>query len=74
LEQADLLAKQQRGGDDGKGVIGNAPVPPYPGLSDLGDCSPGTRMVEPALNKRWKGGISIQQSTSVLADKLRGTQ
>jgi hypothetical protein len=48
------------GGDPDK-IIGNAPVPPFPGLKDLSECSLGTRMVEPALNKRWKGGLSIQQ-------------
>jgi hypothetical protein len=55
------MSQSNGGNGDSGGIIGNAPVPPFPGLKDLSDCSPGTRMVEPALNKRWKGGISIQQ-------------
>ena len=42
-------------------IIPQAPVPPYPGLKDLAECKPGTTMVEPAVNKRWRGGVSIQQ-------------
>jgi len=30
-------------------------------LKDLAECKPGTTMVEPAVNKRWRGGVSIQQ-------------
>jgi hypothetical protein len=56
-----LFSQGNSGNNDPGSIIPGAPVPPYPGLSDLGDCSPGTRMVEPALNKRWKGGISVQQ-------------
>jgi RHS repeat-associated protein len=42
-------------------IIPNAPVPPFPGLQNLQDCTPGSTMTEPALNKRWRGGVSIQQ-------------
>jgi RHS repeat-associated protein len=56
-----LMSQSNSGGGDDGSAIGNAPVPPYPGLKDLGECSPGRRMVEPALNKRYKGGMSYQQ-------------
>jgi len=55
------LMSQSSGGGDNPGLIDGIPVPPFPGLKDLGDCSPGTRLVEPATGKRYKGGTSIQQ-------------
>ncbi len=42
-------------------IIGDAPVPPFTGLGSLKDCKVGRQMVEPALGKRYKGGVSIQQ-------------
>ena len=42
-------------------IIGGSVVPPFPGLKDLAECTPGKRLAEPATNKRWKGGLSIQQ-------------
>ena len=56
-----LSQSNSGGGGDGKGIIGGAPVPPFPGLSDLSECSPGRTVIEPATDKRFKGGTSIEQ-------------
>lgn len=42
-------------------TIGGAQVPPYPGLTSLTDCAPGKRLVEPAIGKKYRGGVSIEQ-------------
>jgi hypothetical protein len=36
-------------------------VPPYPGLGDLSECTPGRKIVEKAMHKNYKGRISIEQ-------------
>ena len=42
-------------------LLDDAPVPTYPDLGALKDCTVGRRLVEPALGKRYRGGTSIQQ-------------
>jgi RHS repeat-associated protein len=43
-------------------IINGFPVPRWPGLSSLGECTKGKMIVEPARDKRWRaGGISIEQ-------------
>ena len=44
-------------------ALNDADAPPYPGIENLArDCKPiGERIVEPARNPRFKGGISIEQ-------------
>jgi RHS repeat-associated protein len=42
-------------------TIGSAQVPAYPGLTSLTDCTPGKRLIEPAVGKKYRGGVSIEQ-------------
>jgi RHS repeat-associated protein len=55
------LMSQSNGGGGDDSAIGSAPVPPFPGLKDLSECTAGRRMVEPATGKQYKGGMSYQQ-------------
>lgn len=44
------------------GIIAGVPVPTWPGLTSLGECTKGKTIVEPARDKRWRdGGISVEQ-------------
>lgn len=55
------MMSESSSSDDPTSAIPNAPVPPYPGLKELSDCTPGQLLIEPAVNKRYRGGVSIQQ-------------
>ena len=59
------FSQSEGGGKDDptpQSIIQGAKVPPYPGLTNLAECTKGSTMVEAATDKRWKnGGVSIQQ-------------
>jgi RHS repeat-associated protein len=42
-------------------IIDAAPVPGFKDLGKLSDCTVGRRLIEPALAKKYRGGVSIQQ-------------